>query len=125
MTLGFWAPHAGLRAHVATCHLLVAQLISKSMRGLVRGKIVGTFIAFVVAFVLPNAANTQPATDPAPLGIALPRLEQSDADPTALVAEVERLRQAGKYPEAAEIAKRVLAVSEEILGREHPALARC
>ena len=49
----------------------------------------------------------------------LPRTEDGD-DAAALNADVMRLYQAGKYPEATEIAKRVLAIYEKALGPEHP-----
>src|SRR5262245_23667615 len=44
--------------------------------------------------------------------------QQSD-DAAVLNAEVARLYQAGKYAEAAEIAKRVLVIREKGLGPEH------
>jgi CHAT domain-containing protein/tetratricopeptide (TPR) repeat protein len=45
---------------------------------------------------------------------------QTVDDPVALNAEVERLYRAGKYAEATEIAKRLLAIREKALGPEHP-----
>ena len=45
---------------------------------------------------------------------------QTTDDAAALNAEVVRLYQAGKYAEATEIAKRVLAIREKALGPEHP-----
>ena len=45
---------------------------------------------------------------------------QKGDDPEALNAEVARLYQEGKYAEATEIAKRVVAIREKALGPEHP-----
>src|SRR5262249_20771016 len=47
---------------------------------------------------------------------------QRGNDPAALDAELARLYQAGKYAEAAEIAKRSLAIMEMVLGPGHPAV---
>ncbi len=45
---------------------------------------------------------------------------QKRDDAAALNAELDRLYQAGKYVEATEIAKRLLAIREKALGPEHP-----
>ena len=45
---------------------------------------------------------------------------QTADDAAALHAEAERLYQAGKYPEATEIAQRLLAIREKSLGPDHP-----
>ena len=53
-------------------------------------------------------------------GIVLAGTAHAQDDPAALNAEVDRLYQAGKYPEATEIAKRSLAINEKSLGPDHP-----
>ena len=53
-------------------------------------------------------------------GIVLAGTAHAQDDPAALNAEVVRLYQAGKYAEATEIAKRLLAIRERALGPEHP-----
>ena len=56
-------------------------------------------------------------------GIVLAGSAHAQDDPAALNAEVERLYQAGKVPEATEIAKRSLAIGEKLLGPDHPDVA--
>jgi CHAT domain-containing protein/tetratricopeptide (TPR) repeat protein len=69
-----------------------------------RGMMLRRLMASVVAgFVLASAAHAQEADDPA-----------------ALHAEIGRLYAAGKYAEATETAKRVLAIREKALGPDHP-----
>ena len=45
---------------------------------------------------------------------------QATDDAAALSAQVTTLYRAGKYAEATEIAKRLLAIREKVLGPEHP-----
>src|SRR5262245_5644620 len=54
--------------------------------------------------------------------VAVPSRTQTADDTAALSAEAEKLYQAGKFVEAIEIAKRVLAIREKALGPEHPEL---
>src|SRR5262245_15282846 len=56
--------------------------------------------------------------------LAVPAPSQEGDDPAALSAEAEGLFRAGKYAEAIEIAKRLLAIREKTLGPDHPDLAR-
>ena len=48
---------------------------------------------------------------------------QENDDAEALNAEVERLYEAGRYDEAIPLAVRALAISEKVLGPEHPQVA--
>ena len=56
-------------------------------------------------------------------GIALGRVAHAQKDPVALNVEAERLYRAGRFAEATEIAKRLLASGENVLGHEHPSVA--
>ena len=54
--------------------------------------------------------------------VAAAHAQTADDDPAALDAEGMRLYQAGKYAEAIEIAKRLLAIAEKALGPNHPSV---
>ena len=53
-------------------------------------------------------------------GIVIAGIAQAQDDPAALRAEVEKLDQEGKYAQATEAAKRVLAIQEKAQGSDHP-----
>src|SRR5262245_11043664 len=76
----------------------------RSIRFMIDGRVLRRLSAsIVVGTVLASAAHAQ-----------------ATGDPAALNAEVLRLYRAGKYAEAIDIAKRVLATQEKALGPEHP-----